>query len=573
MKKRCEKNVACTLILLLLSMASACATSTHAPFLQQESVGATTPETRRQADLVYDLLAGEFALRRGDLVAAFDHYRNAARYTDDPAVLKGAFRLGLDNKAYTQALALGERWLEINPDDVEIKQLLAVVYVIDRRFEDAMEILQQVIGRDDVDESRILTRLSATLVSEMPSEAATRMKEMAESFAGSAQAQYAYALFLTHTGDYEEAARFAANASGIDSEFANAYLLEGWALIASGQVDRGLSVAMTAIVKAPDDPQIRGNYARLLLESDRNEEALKQFHLIHENHPRNPDVIQAIGVLSMQIGDLVTAEAFFDQLNSFPGRSVEAAYYQGRIAEQRGELDQALEIYRSIPSGELFNQAQFSISEVYQKLGEPEKSIAQLERARLLTESTQEQVDFYLEEGKILSRHERHAEALEIYTQAIEKYGALNRLLYARGFAAAELDLLGRFEDDMVRILQDDPDNPNVLNALGYTFADKNMRLDEARAYLLRAYALAPDDPAILDSLGWVEFRLNNIDLAEALIRRALAGLRHPDVLGHLVEILCARQRMPEAHGLLKQALEEFPEDKYLHALRQDCPR
>ena len=572
-REHCKKVTACVLTPLILSMASACATSARAPLLQQERAGITTPETRHRADLIYNLLAGEFALRRGDIAAAFDHYRKAALLTDDSAVLRSAFRLGLDSKDYSRALTLGERWLALNPDDLEIKQLLAVVYVMDRRFEDAMEILQDVIGRDDIDESRILGTLSATLMSEMPEEANARMKEMAERFTGSAQAQYAYALFLADTGDYEGVVKFAEKASRIDAEFANAYLLRGWGLIVSGQIERGLEVAMTAVAKAPDDVQVQGNYARLLLESGRSEEALRQFRLIHAGNPHNPDILQAIGVLSLQAGDFDTAEAFFDRLKSFPGRSVEASYYHGRIAEERGELQKALTIYRSIPSGEFFRQAQFSIAEVYQKLDEPEESIAQLEKARLLATGAQEQVAFYLEQGKILSRYERYAEAMEIYTQAIEQHGALNRLLYARGFAAAELGLLGRFEDDMLRILQDDPDNADVLNALGYLFAENNIRLGEAKAYLLRANALAPDDPAILDSLGWVEFRLDNIEAAETLIRRALARLRHPDVLGHLVEILCTRQRMEKARELLQKALEEFPDDKYLHSLHEACPR
>ena len=568
-----DKITVCVLILVILPMASACATSARTPILQQERAGTTTLETRRRADLVYDLLAGEFSLRHGDLATAFDHYRSAVRQTDNAAVLRSAFRLGLDKKDYAQVLLLGERWLEANPDDVEIKQLLAVVYVMDRRFEDAMAILQEVIGRDDVDESRILTTLSTTLMSEMPSEAAARMKEMTERFADSAQAQYAYALFLTDTGDYAGAASFAEKAIRIEPEFANAYLLQGWALIAGGEVDRGLAVARMATVKAPDDIQVQGNYARLLLESGRSEEALERFRVIHVSNPYNPDIVQVIGVLSMQAGDFDTAEAFFDQLEAFPGRSVEAAYYQGRVVEERGELHEALTVYQSIPSGAFFKQAQFSIAEVYQKLSEPEKSIAQLEKARFLVTNSQEQVEFYLEQGKILSRYGRHAEAVEIYTQAIEQHGALNNLLYVRGFAAAELGLLGRFEDDMLRILQDNPDNTDVLNALGYLFADNNIRLDEAKAYLLRAHALAPDDPAILDSLGWVEFRLNNVNAAETLVRRALTHLRHPDVLGHLVEILCVQQRIQESRGLLGSALEEFPHDEYLHSLHEACPR
>ena len=566
-----DKIAICILLLAFLPMSSACTAASR--ILQQERTGITTSETRRQADLVYALLAGEFALRHGDFSAAFDHYQSAAQQTSDLAVLKSAFKLGLSNKNYTRALVWGEKWLETAPDDVEIKQLLAVVYVMNGRFEDALSILRGVIGQHEVNERRILTTLSATLMSEMPTQAKQRMKEMAGFFADSAQAQYLYASFLVDTGAYEEGARFAGKATRIDPDFASAYLLQGWALILSGRTDQGLAVAMMATTVAPNDVRILGNYARLLLENGKSDEALKQFRIIHAGNPHNPDVVQAIGILSMQAGDFVTAEAFFDRLGSFPGRSIESTYYRGRVAEERGELHKALIGYRSIPSGDFFKQAQFSIAEVYQKLGEPEKSIEQLEKARLLSVSGQDQVEFYLEQGKVLGKYERYAEAMDLYTRAIEEHGALNSLLYARGFAAAELGLLGNFENDMLRILQDNPNNTDVLNALGYLFADNKIRLDEAKVYIMRAHALAPGDPAILDSLGWVEFRLNNVSVAENFIRQALAHLRHPDVLGHLVEILCTRQRMQEARNLLKEALREFPDDKYLQSLREACPR
>lgn len=568
-----DKLAAAVLIPAFSLTLSACAVAAYPQFHQFAGIVDTPDATKRQAELIYYLLAGEFALRNNDFAAAFEHYRNAAHRTSDADVLESAFRLGLTSRDYASALVFGEKWLAQDPDDLEIRQLLAVAYVMDNRFEKAMLLLQGVIGRDGVDEGRILTTLSATLMSEMPDEAESLMREMAERFAGSAQAQYVYALFLLNTGDYRGGAEFARKASRIDPDFANAYLLHGWALISGGEVDHGLAIASQAVGVAPGDVAVRGNYARLLVEQEKGQEALEQFRVVYEQSPHNPDVVQAIGILSMQQGDFAVAADFFDRLGTFPGRYTEAVYYQGRVAEERGELHQALVAYQMIPQGDFFKQAQISIAGVYRKLGDPGKSVEQLERARELAANAQEQVEFYLEQGRILSEYTRYAEVIDLYTRAIKEHGALASLLYARGFAAAELGLMGRFEADMLRILQDDPANADVLNALGYLFADRNIRLDEARSYILRAHQIDPDDPAILDSLGWVEFRLNNIATAEMFIRKAASKLRHPDVLGHLAEILCFQQRMTEAQALLADAIEEFPDNAYLQGLREICPR
>ena len=557
--------VAISVVVLLACTSSAQLT------LQQGAVVKKSAAASRGADLVYALLAGEFALRRADLDTALGYYLDATRLTDDPEVLRGAFKLALHNKDYGTAVRLGQRWRVLQPGNLELGQMLAVTYLLDRRFEDAMRALEDVVGREGINDSRLFTTFGATLLSEMPAEARERMREMADKFSDNARAQYVYAVFLIDTGDYARVVERAAKAAGLDPGFANAYLLQGWALIRDGRVGEGLAAAAAGVAAAPDDVMARGNYARLLLENDRQAEALREFRLVHDHRPHDPDVIQAIGVLSMQQGDFADAEIFFDRLGAFPGRGVEAGYYRGRVAEERGEMQKALDSYRAVPRGEFFKKAQLSIVEVYRKLGEHEKATEQLETVRALAESEQEKVEFYLVHGKVLSDAGRHGEAIDLYTRAMREHGELSELLYARGLAAAELDLLGRFEADLRRILEDEPENADVLNALGYVFADHNVRLQEAKAYILRAYRLQPDNPAILDSMGWVEFRLRNVEAAESFVRRAMAGMRHPEVLGHLVEILCFLRRTGEVAVLLEQGLLEFPDSDYLRRLRGGC--
>ena len=569
-KKNCFKTKFYGFILVFPVLSLLSCTLPDSLFLSYQT-SAKSAETHRYSDLVYHLLAGEFAARRADFSSAFKHYIHAGRLTNNPEVLKTVFRLAMHNKDYVNAVRFGEKWLALDPDNLRIKQLLAVAYVVDRRFEDAMSILQDVIGQQGVDESQIFTTLGATLLSEMPVEAKDRMKEMAEKFSDSARAQYVYAVFLLDTGDYDEVTRLAEKSAELDPDFANAYLLKAWALILSEKIDEGLSVAAMAVAKVPGDINVRGNYARLLLKSDRQSEALKEFRIIHASSPYNPDVMQAIGILSMQQGDLDTADTFFERLQSFPTRRAEAVYYKGRIAEERGDMDKSLMTYHMIPKGDFFKEAQISIAEVYQKMGDFKKAVKQLEKARELAESEQEEIEFYLAQGRILSDASRHSEAIKLYTQAIEEHGALNSLLYARGIAASEIGLLEQVEEDLLRILQDEPENAEVLNSLGYVFANNNFRLDEAKAYILRAYALDPHNPAILDSMGWIEFRLYNVEVAEGFIRQAMANLRDPEVLGHLVEILCTRKQIAEAEKELKKALEEFPDDDYLQRLRKSC--
>lgn len=530
-------------------------------------------QSRDRADLIYYLLAGEFAVRRADYPAAFGHYREAVRRSDDLEVLKSTFRLALHGKDYAGAVALAERWQARDPDNVEIRQMLAVTYVMARRFEDAMLTLEDLIGRQGVNQDRIFTTLGATLVAEMPSEAAARMKEMAERFSDNPRAQYVYAVFLLDTGAYDEVVEAAKKAVALDPGFAGARLLQGWALVSSGRVEEGLVEAAAAVEIAPDNVNLRFNYAKLLLDNDRPEQALEALRFVHDRRPNNPDVIQTLGILSLRQGDLESASAFFEALQAFPRRRDEAVYYKGRVAEQQGKLKAALAIYQAVPHGKFFKKAQISIAEVHRKAGDLKKSLEHLETARALAEDEEERVEFYLAQGSLLGGAGRHREAIALYTRAMEEHGELGSLLYARGLAASEIGLLDRVEADFMQILKTDPDNADVLNALGFTFADYNVRLDEARRYIERALTLSPDNPAILDSMGWVEFRLHNVEVAEDYVRRAMAAMQHPEVFGHLVEILCAQRRDAEAARSLEEGLGHFPDDDYLQSLRGGCSR
>ncbi len=552
---------------------SACTFSPRLALLHEGSVVKPSAQARDRAELIYYLLAGEFAVRSADYPAASGYYREAVRRSDDLEVLKSAFKLALHGKDYTAAVGFAERWRARDPDNVELKQILAVTYVMARHFEDAMLTLEDLVGREGVNENRVFTTLGATLVAEMPSEAAERMKEMAERFSGNPRAQYVYAVFLLDTGAYDEVIEVTKKAVALDPGFANARLLQGWALISSGQVEKGLAEAAAAVEVAPDNVNVRLNYAKLLLDNDRSEEALREFRLIHVGRPHDPDVIQALGILSLRHGDLESASAFFEDLQAFPKRQVEAVYYKGRVAEEQGKFKAALAIYQAVPRGEFFKKAQISIAEVHRKAGNLKKSLEHLEAARTLAEDEQERVEFYLAQGSVLSDAGRHREAIALYTRAMEEHGELTSLLYARGLAASELGLLERVEADFTRILKTEPDNADVLNAFGYTLADYNVRLEEARRYIERALALSPDNPAILDSMGWVEFRLRNVEVAEGYVRRAMAAMRHPEVFGHLVEILCAQRRDAEAARSLEEGLMHFPDNDYLQSLRDGCSR
>lgn len=170
----------------------------------------------------------------------------------------------------------------------------------------------------------------------------------------------------------------------------------------------------------------------------------------------------------------------------------------------------------------------------------------------------------YLVEGTILAERDRPQEAMEVYDEALEAFPSDHDLLYARGLHAFSLGRLDAMEDDFKAILAEDPEDAEALNALGYSLADRTERFAEALSYIERALALKPDDPAILDSMGWVQFRLGNPEQALDYLRKALAAMPDGEIAAHLGEVLWTLGRHDEARRTWKAALDQDPEHEYL---------
>jgi len=176
-------------------------------------------------------------------------------------------------------------------------------------------------------------------------------------------------------------------------------------------------------------------------------------------------------------------------------------------------------------------------------------------------------VRLFLAEGHILHDQKQYQEAYDLYSQGLLEFPRHPDLLYARALTAEYLDRIDLLESDLLIILQSDPDHANALNALGYTLADRGLRIDEAQKYVERAYELKPNDPAVIDSMGWVHFRKGNYAEAESYLRKALDLMDDAEIVGHLGELLWAQGNYEEARNLLREAMDRHPEDSYIQKL------
>jgi tetratricopeptide (TPR) repeat protein len=277
--------------------------------------------------------------------------------------------------------------------------------------------------------------------------------------------------------------------------------------------------------------------------------------------PKEPDVLFALGILSLQLDDTASAREYFTRLNDTGQRKDDAAFYLGQVEENAGNAEAALSWYLKV-GGDNESDAQVRVARIYAGQGQIERSREVLQRLR--DEQADNAAALFLIEAELLKGVGLDQDAMAVYDVALTQFQGNPDLLYARALHAASMDRVDILERDLTAVLEKDPANSEALNALGYTLADRTDRYAEALGYIQRAMEIKPDEPAILDSMGWVQYRLGNLQEALKYLRRAVERTRDGEIAAHLGEVLWAMGERDEAWRVWEGALAEFPDHAYL---------
>ncbi|MEY3974623.1 MAG: Beta-barrel assembly-enhancing protease, partial [Pseudomonadota bacterium] len=237
----------------------------------------------------------------------------------------------------------------------------------------------------------------------------------------------------------------------------------------------------------------------------------------------------------------------------------------GQVEADRGNAEAAIKWFESIaPGTSVYMPAQVSIARALLKQSGMEAARGHLRGIR--TDSPIEQVQLIMAEAGLLRETGDDRGAFDTLEAATREYAGIADLWYDHGMAAERLDMLEVAEGSLRRVIELKPDHAHAYNALGFSLADRNVRLLEARGYIEQALQLAPEDPYIIDSLGWVQFRLGEFEEAEKTLRRAMSIKDDPEVVAHLAEVLVKLDKAAEARKLIAGGLSKNPGNSALQA-------
>lgn len=515
----------------------------------------------QQSDTVYQLLVAEFAGIRQAYPLSLQIYYDLAFTTRDPAVVARATRIASYLEA-EEVVDLARLWASVEPDNLEARAL-SVYYLL--RAGDLLPALEDALYLSSHGDPAALQALAAQAEALDRRDLGELLRQLEAAHRASPidpEPIFALALANRQTNDLPAARDWAKQALTLAPEHEGAILLLSQLLYLQGDVAEALALIERSLDNQGDNRRLRLQYARFLTEVDL-ELARDQVTLLAGQYPDDLDLQYTLALINLELGHGEAAQKLLESLLSSPRHASNAHYQLAWLAERGGYPDIALEHYRQVRTGAhllpAIGQATRLLS-LAQNSGEARNYLRNMRAAH-----PDLSLPLYQFEAELLLKQSSGEAAYRLLGEALQEHSNDTQLLYTRFIIAERLGRLDRVEANLQLILEQEPDNPTALNALGYSLTNMSSRYQEAYQMITRALEQEPDNPAILDSMGWVYYRMGSYERALYYLRAAFERLPDPEIAAHLGEVLWQTGETAQARKIWREGLENSPNNSIIH--------
>ncbi len=538
--------------------------------------------------IFFQTLSSEIAAQRGQIGPAYGTLMSMANQTHDPRFAKRATEIAWGNRYADDAIAAARTWLLLSPKSEEAFQSLQAMLVATGKLNDLSAISQEHYAQYSSDQ-RIanLVQLQRLLTRSQDKDAVTGiMEKLAAQDTNRYEPHLILARTATQFHDDAKAQQETQTALKInpDSELA---LLTHVQLIQQTEPDKTIKLIRDFLSRNPKAIDARVTLTRLLIEQKQSSAVRQEMDKLEKSTTTFPKLLLSLASLSLEASQPDQAEKY---LTTYVDRTKNAARqkdnsgedteilhgsdlarsYQllSQIAEDRGNLTAALDWINKLDESDRSAQSEIKRATLLGKIGKLQESrevLAKLATSNLVAPADRYQIS--LTEAQILRDAGKPQEAFNVLSDALNKTPNQPELLYDYAMAAEKLDKLDVMEGALRKLIEIRPQNQHAYNALGYSLADRKQRLPEALELVQKAVSLAPDDAFIIDSLGWVYYRMGNLDKSLTYLRQAYELKQDVEIGAHLGEVLWESGQRNEAQKYWKEVLKTDPKNETLRAV------
>jgi tetratricopeptide (TPR) repeat protein len=532
---------------------------------------AKLPKVELSATMLQQLLKAEFAFRNGDWQGPYLTMLSLAQQTGDPRLARRAAEMAVAAKQADDTLAAVRLWYRLDPQSDEATQYYVGMVVTSDNIAELEPVFEGRLRAAPANRRGVLLFQVQQLLGRAKDKDASiaMLERLIAPYQGTLEVHIVRAQIALVRNDKPKARVEAQAALALrpNSEIA---------MLMLAQVTDDEAAVMTLfdgfLQKYPEAREVRAAQARVLVNRKDYPRARQEFERLLKDQPDNAAHLYALGILATQMNDAPGAEGYFTRFVEVLGRNPEderdpsrALLILSQLAEERGDLPGALGWLDKVPEGTdpqtLFN-AQLRRAQLVAKQGDVAGARQLLTSLKPSEPARQAQVA--AAEAQLLREANQLQEAYVLMEAASKRFPKNPDLLYDFALLAEKLGRVDVMEAQLREVMAQAPENHHAYNALGYSLAERNVRLQEAYGLIAKALEMSPDDPFIMDSMGWVHYRMGNLSEAEKFLRRAYTLRRDPEIAVHLGEVLWQKGEKTAAQQLWREARAKDPDNDTL---------
>jgi tetratricopeptide (TPR) repeat protein len=519
-------------------------------------------------DVLFMFLTAELAGQRGQYDIALEGYMEAAKRVNDPRFAERAAMIAMylkDSNKLNEAVGL---WLRQDADNQTARKIAALSALRAGDKQAAIEHLSALIKVDPAGFEKSIMELGAALQKEGKTAFVNEVLEsLSEKYPDQAVIYFVQSLLAMEMNNKNLAEIKIQKALAVQPDWDKALILQAQIAVFSGDLDTAIAVLKNASQKHPADDKFKKLLAQVLIKAGKYEQAGEVYQGIISANPTDNESQFAYGLVNLQLGQDDQAEDIFKKLLEQPEWKSQAAFYLGKIEEKRGNNQKALAWFEKVNDGPLAFEASVSAISLLAKNKQFEPAHFRL--SMLDKQFPKQKLRIWLIQAELYSQQKQYEKAFNLLSAALLEIPDQKDLLYTRALIAERMGKFDTLEADLKKILANYPDNAEALNALGYTLLSKPGRYDEAEKYLQHALRLQPNQAVILDSYGWLQYKLGNAEKALGYLQQAYQKQQENEIAAHLAEVLWVLGRKDEAHKIFTKAIKKSPDDEYLLDFQQ----
>ena len=553
--------------LLMLSGCVATAPAVKTPPPQTTEVVSpqqpASPPQELDAEFIYEYLLADIAIRRGFTDEAMDALVRLARSSRNQEMASRAFRSAMHAGRGEVALEMADLIEELDPSTLRsaFAKIQALLLVGQRT--PAIDAISNLLDQPGTDVARVFNNASEVFArQENPGQFVEAFRDLVDRFPEIAEGYYALAYLANRARRMPELKQAVNRALELRPFWEDAAVVNFTYLVGQSTPDEVIEFSKAFLDSNPAARELRDRLARFLVRERKMPEALEQFEILVRQDRDNSEALLAVGIVRLQLEKLPAARRSLRRYLDLKPDDDQARIYLGEVEHESGNHAMAIDWYSAVDDERYYIEAQLRIADALVDLEGFDLALEHLYEQ--IPSNQEDEVRIYLAQERILRRAERIDDALLLMHAAIQEIPDNTELLYTRALLAAELDLLDQHETDIRRVIELDPKNAHAYNALGYTLADQETRLDEAFSLITQALSLAPNDPFILDSMGWVSFRLGRIKEAINYLKRAISIRPDAEIAAHLGEVLWLDGQKEAAEQVWRDGIRQDPDNETL---------